>query len=152
MALAKHFELLIRDDERFEIPAKRHLGMVVFRLKGQNELTENLLKRLNSTGLMHAVPASLKDKYVIRFTVTSPRTTVEDVERDWNIIQTIANDSTPKGKERVKLKGKKVAVMLLLSMIAKQLPFRHQGTKPSFRNEPAPRKHRAEHGHDTEIH
>ena len=99
--------------------------MVVFRLKGQNELTENLLKRLNSTGsclniicqvpcgkfglnltgLMHAVPASLKDKYVIRFTVTSPRTTVEDVERDWNIIQTIANDSTPKGKERVKLKG-----------------------------------------------
>ena len=60
---------------------------------------------LNLTGLMHAVPASLKDKYVIRFTVTSPRTTVEDVERDWNIIQTIANDSTPKGKERVKLKG-----------------------------------------------
>ena len=50
MALAKHFELLIRDDERFEIPARRHLGMVVFRLKGQNELTENLLKRLNSTG------------------------------------------------------------------------------------------------------
>ena len=50
VALAKHFELLIRDDERFEIPARRHLGMVVFRLKGQNELTENLLKRLNSTG------------------------------------------------------------------------------------------------------
>ena len=50
VALAKHFELLIREDERFEIPAKRHLGMVVFRLKGQNELTENLLKRLNSTG------------------------------------------------------------------------------------------------------
>ena len=54
---------------------------------------------------MHAVPASLKDRYVIRFTVTSPRTTVEDVERDWSIIQTIANDSAPKGKERVKLKG-----------------------------------------------
>ena len=50
VALAKHFELLIREDERFEIPARRHLGMVVFRLKGPNELTENLLKRLNSTG------------------------------------------------------------------------------------------------------
>ena len=124
--MAKHFELLIREDERFEIPAKRHLGMVVFRLKGPNELTENLLKRLNSTGksskrlespeicdiydrcdtgLMHAVPASLKEKYVIRFTVTSPRTTVEDIERDWSIIQTVVNDSAPKGKERVKLKG-----------------------------------------------
>ena len=39
---------------------------------------------------MHAVPASLKGKYVIRFTVTSPRTTVADIERDWNLIRDTA--------------------------------------------------------------
>ncbi len=33
---------------RFEIPAARHMGMVVFRLKGENALTEKLLKKLNS--------------------------------------------------------------------------------------------------------
>ena len=40
---------------------------------------------------MHAVPASLKGKYVIRYTVTSPRTTLNDIGRDWEIIQGIAN-------------------------------------------------------------
>ena len=33
MRLAEEFERHVRRDPRFEIPAKRHLGMVVFRLK-----------------------------------------------------------------------------------------------------------------------
>lgn len=48
--LAQKFEALVLSDPRFEIPAKRHLGMVVFRLVGDNELTERLLKRINSNG------------------------------------------------------------------------------------------------------
>jgi hypothetical protein len=31
--MAKYFESLVRSDPSFEIPAKRHLGLVVFRLK-----------------------------------------------------------------------------------------------------------------------
>lgn len=31
--MAKYFESLVRSDPLFEIPAKRHLGLVVFRLK-----------------------------------------------------------------------------------------------------------------------
>lgn len=31
--MAKYFESLVRNDPSFEIPAKRHLGLVVFRLK-----------------------------------------------------------------------------------------------------------------------
>ena len=46
----------VRSDARFEIPAARHLGMVVFRLKGDCAMTEKLLKKLNSSGKMHAVP------------------------------------------------------------------------------------------------
>lgn len=53
--------------------------MVVFRLKGDNALTERLLKRLNARGYMHAVPACFKGVYVIRFTVTSQRTTNQDI-------------------------------------------------------------------------
>ena len=48
--LAKQFETIVREDDRFEIPADRHMGMVVFRLKGDNSLTEQLLKKLNSSG------------------------------------------------------------------------------------------------------
>ncbi|CAL1528130.1 unnamed protein product [Lymnaea stagnalis] len=64
--------------------------MVVFRIAGANELTEDLLKRLNKQGLVHMVPASLKGKYVIRFTVTSQFTTEEDIERDWRVITDMA--------------------------------------------------------------
>ena len=111
--LAQKFESLILSDDRFEIPAKRHLGMVVFRLKGEeNDSTEKLLKKLNGSGKMHAVPANLKGKYVIRFTVTSPRTTLQDIARDWNLIQGFANEIlggdpqiTTNKPTRVPLKG-----------------------------------------------
>ena len=60
---------------------------------------------------MHAVPASLKGKYVIRFTVTSPRTTVNDLARDWQLIRTCAMDIVPESQEqkarsKMSLKGK----------------------------------------------
>jgi histidine decarboxylase len=84
------FESLVKNDKRFELPAERHLGLVVFRLKGENELTEQLLKEINSSGLIHCVPASIKGKYIIRFTVTSSSTNSDDINRDWKIIQTIA--------------------------------------------------------------
>lgn len=87
--MAQKFEALVLADSRFEIPAARYLGMVVFRLVGENELTEKLLKRLNSRGNVHCVPAALKDKYVIRFTVTSQNTTSEDIINDWKEIRTV---------------------------------------------------------------
>ncbi|KAK7089752.1 hypothetical protein V1264_024951 [Littorina saxatilis] len=89
--LSKMFERFVRKDPRFEIPAERILGLVVFRLKGDNELTELLLKRLNKQGRVHMVPASLKGYYIIRFTVTSQYTTIDDIERDWTLIQTMAD-------------------------------------------------------------
>jgi histidine decarboxylase len=103
--------------------------MVVFRLKGENELTEKvieccapinlipikivdrfqLLKRLNHRGNLHAVPASLKGKYVIRFTVTSTRTTSDDIIKDWNEIRAVASDILEEFNlnidKRVPLKG-----------------------------------------------
>lgn len=90
--LAQKFEALVMGDGRYEIPAARHLGMVVFRIKGENELTEKLLKRLNHRGNMHAVPASLKGKYVIRFTITSQYTTNEDILKDWNEIRYVTSE------------------------------------------------------------
>ncbi|XP_032672244.1 histidine decarboxylase [Odontomachus brunneus] len=90
--LAQKFEALVLADARFEIPATRHLGMVAFRLRGENTLTERLLKKLNSRGRLHCVPAALHGKYVIRFTVTSTNTTNEDILRDWAEIRNTANE------------------------------------------------------------
>lgn len=64
--------------------------MVVFRIKGDNEITERLLKRLNHRGNLHCIPSSLKGKYVIRFAVTSTRTAVDDILSDWMEIKSSA--------------------------------------------------------------
>ncbi|XP_028966482.1 histidine decarboxylase [Galendromus occidentalis] len=101
--LAKYFEDLVSVDQRFEIPAKRHLGMVVFRLRGANILTEMLLKKLNSSGRIHCVPASLRGIYVIRFTVTSARTSEEDIHNDWKLIKATADTVLAGSRPRIKL-------------------------------------------------
>jgi histidine decarboxylase len=105
------FESLVKSDNRFELPAERHLGLVVFRLKGENELTEQLLKEINSGGQIHCVPASIKGKYIIRFTVTATSTNSDDINRDWNIIQQAATkilrplDSLSPQERRNKMKN-----------------------------------------------
>ncbi len=62
----------------------------MFRLKGENEKTEHLLKELNKDGRIHVVPAKVNNKYIIRFIVTSYYTTEEDIRRDWEIIKSVA--------------------------------------------------------------
>ncbi|XP_054420789.1 histidine decarboxylase isoform X2 [Pteronotus mesoamericanus] len=88
--MAKYFESLVRNDPFFEIPAKRHLGLVVFRLKGPNCLTESVLKEIAKAGHLFLIPATIQDKLIIRFTVTSQFTTRDDILRDWNLIQDAA--------------------------------------------------------------
>lgn len=88
--MAKYFESLVRNDPFFEIPAKRHLGLVVFRLKGPNCLTESVLKEIARAGQLFLIPATIQDKMIIRFTVTSQFTTKDDILRDWNLIRDAA--------------------------------------------------------------
>ncbi|CAG0919177.1 unnamed protein product [Notodromas monacha] len=143
VSLAARFEQHVKRDLRFEIPAQRHLGLVVFRLKGENELTEMLLKRVNASGQLHCVPCSIKGKYVIRFTVTSPQTTEEDIARDWGIIQTYAEEilravnTVSTEKQRVILaetrrKNANFGTSLLLANIVGQNPSSPKVVNGSF--------------------
>jgi len=50
------------------------------------------LRRLNASGAVYMVPASLHGRYVIRFTVTSHYTTDADIMRDWALISQTATD------------------------------------------------------------
>eukprot|EP00057_Strongylocentrotus_purpuratus_P006558 XP_011661032.1 PREDICTED: uncharacterized protein LOC105436783 [Strongylocentrotus purpuratus] len=90
--LGHYFEKLVLNDAAFEIPAERILGLIVFRLKGPNGLTQELLRRLNYSGKIYVVPASIKGLYVIRFTVTSTETTEDDILEDWRLIQSLARE------------------------------------------------------------
>ncbi|XP_066540804.1 histidine decarboxylase [Hoplias malabaricus] len=88
--MAKLFESLVRSDPNFQIPAERHLGLVVFCLTGGNAVTQELLRRLTQSGSMFLIPAAVGTKLIIRFSVTSQFTEPQDIRRDWDIIQSTA--------------------------------------------------------------
>ncbi|XP_071345125.1 histidine decarboxylase [Trachinotus anak] len=88
--MAKLLESHIRSDPNFEVPAQRHLGLVVFCLKGGNALTQELLRRLTRSGTMYLIPADIHTKRIIRFTVTSQFTTADDILKDWGFISKTA--------------------------------------------------------------
>uniref|UniRef100_A0A3B4TEP5 Histidine decarboxylase n=1 Tax=Seriola dumerili TaxID=41447 RepID=A0A3B4TEP5_SERDU len=89
--MAKLLESHIRRDPNFEVPAARHLGLVVFCLKGGNALTQELLRRLTRSGTMYLIPADIHTTRIIRFTVTSQFTTADDILKDWGIISKTAS-------------------------------------------------------------
>uniref|UniRef100_A0AC35U595 Aromatic-L-amino-acid decarboxylase n=1 Tax=Rhabditophanes sp. KR3021 TaxID=114890 RepID=A0AC35U595_9BILA len=88
--LAKKFEAILRNDDRFEIIGEVIMGLVCFRLKGSNEINQNLLTQLNSSGKIHMVPASLSQQFVIRFCVCQEHATDEDIEIAYTIISQTA--------------------------------------------------------------
>ncbi|XP_011920702.1 PREDICTED: histidine decarboxylase isoform X2 [Cercocebus atys] len=57
---------------------------------GPNCLTENVLKEIAKAGHLFLIPATIQDKLIIRFTVTSQFTTRDDILRDWNLIRDAA--------------------------------------------------------------
>lgn len=50
-----------------------------FRLHGSDKLNEKLLSNINASGKIHMVPASVRDKYVIRFCAVAQHATSEDI-------------------------------------------------------------------------
>ncbi|CAI4233390.1 unnamed protein product [Auanema sp. JU1783] len=84
--LAKKMEALLRADQVFEIVGDVHLGLVCFRMKGDDERNQLLLTRLNSSGRIHMVPACLNDRFVIRFCVCAENASDKDIEIAYDII------------------------------------------------------------------
>ncbi|MCP9260518.1 Aromatic-L-amino-acid decarboxylase [Dirofilaria immitis] len=73
--LAKLFENFIRTDNIFEIVGDVILGLVYFRMIVSEEMNQALLSKLNSSGRIHMVSASLNGHFVIRFCVSAEHTT-----------------------------------------------------------------------------
>ncbi|KAM9309277.1 aromatic-L-amino-acid decarboxylase [Pholidichthys leucotaenia] len=86
VALAKEFESLVRADKRFEICAEVVLGLICFRLKGSNELNEDLLKRITKSRQIHLVPCQLSGRFVLRFAICARTTESRHVQKAWQLI------------------------------------------------------------------
>ncbi|XP_078685370.1 aromatic-L-amino-acid decarboxylase-like [Branchiostoma floridae x Branchiostoma belcheri] len=99
IGLAKEFEALVRSDERFEVTAKVVMGLVCFRLKGSNELNEQLLKQVNEGRKIHLVPSQVRGTYFLRFAVCAATTESGDVTYAWDIISNLAGEVLQGGNQ-----------------------------------------------------
>ncbi|XP_061572377.1 aromatic-L-amino-acid decarboxylase [Cololabis saira] len=90
VALAKEFESLVRADKRFEVCAEVVMGLVCFRLKGSDELNENLLKRINKSREIHLVPSQLSGRYVLRLAVCARTIESRHIQEAWRHITQLA--------------------------------------------------------------
>ena len=78
--LAHEFESQIVKDERFELCAPVTLGLVCFRLKGDNQLNECLNRSINEEGAIHITPSKLGGKFILRFALSGDDPTSSDIQ------------------------------------------------------------------------
>ncbi len=97
--LAELFAELVRADERFEICAPPSLGLVCFRLPGEDADAKNreLLARLNATGEAYISHTTLplpapdgSESYVLRMAIGATMTEERHVRAAWDLISRLA--------------------------------------------------------------
>ncbi|GMI63434.1 aromatic aldehyde synthase [Hibiscus trionum] len=90
--LAKQFEALIAEDERFEIVVPRRIVLVLFRLKPKhgldgNELNRKLLDAINCSGRAFLTQGVVGGIYAIRCVVGATLTEERHMKDLWSLIQ-----------------------------------------------------------------
>ncbi|KAK5772969.1 hypothetical protein PVK06_049271 [Gossypium arboreum] len=90
IAMAKRFEALVGEDERFEIVVARKFALVCFRLKPkveEEDLNCKLVEAINSSGRAFVSHAVLSGIYVIRCAIGTTLTQQHHVDALWKLIQ-----------------------------------------------------------------
>uniref|UniRef100_A0A1B6G856 Tyrosine decarboxylase n=1 Tax=Cuerna arida TaxID=1464854 RepID=A0A1B6G856_9HEMI len=91
--LARLFENHVLKDKRFEIVNDVRMGLVCFRLRSEGDkLTADLLANINHSGKIHMIPARIKGKYIIRFSVNAQHATEKDIDYAWSVITEYATE------------------------------------------------------------
>lgn len=95
--LATLFESLVRSDDRFELVAARSLGLVCFRLRGDDSVNEALLSKINATGRAFFTHTRLphpnrpgESQFVIRAAIGAIKTEERHIRSAWELIQSTA--------------------------------------------------------------
>ncbi|XP_054743018.1 3,4-dihydroxyphenylacetaldehyde synthase 2-like [Anastrepha obliqua] len=89
--LAERFEQHMLGDQRLELVAKRAMGLVCFRVKGDNKLTTDLLQRITERKKIYMVQAAFGGRNFIRFVVCGMDPKEADVDFAWDEIETQLN-------------------------------------------------------------
>ena len=90
LRLAQVLKELVEGSPDFELAAPVPLSLVCFRHRGSNELNQQLLAAVNSTGSVFLSHAVLDGRFVLRFAIGNFMTTEADIRESWDLIARLA--------------------------------------------------------------
>nr|ADG34844.1 putative phenylacetaldehyde synthase [Vanda hybrid cultivar] len=102
--MAKHFERLVAEDERFEVVVPRRFTLVCFKLRyvGEDideeegtkcwEMNKKLLDSVNESGRAFMTHAVVCGQFVLRFALGATLTEIRHVEETWRLVQEKASE------------------------------------------------------------
>jgi len=85
--LAQQFAEWVKQDAEFELAAPAPLNLVCFRHKRGDQISQDLMDRLNRSGDLYLTHTRLNDRLTLRFCVGQTNTQARHVERAWRRIQ-----------------------------------------------------------------
>jgi aromatic-L-amino-acid decarboxylase len=88
--LGQQFASWIKENDDFELAAPAPLNLVCFRHKGGNELNEQVMEKLNSSGNIYLTHTILNGKFTLRICVGQTNTESQHVKRAWRLIRDTA--------------------------------------------------------------
>lgn len=89
--MAQEFHDKIVADKDFEVVAPLEMGLVCFRIKGDNLKTESLLAKIREDGRIHLVPGKFKDVVFLRLAIVYSETEAKHVEFAFDVIRELTN-------------------------------------------------------------
>lgn len=79
-------------DDRFEIVAPHPLNLLCLALRAGDDATASLIERANATGRVLFTRTVLDGRTVLRFSIGTKRTTLDDVRAAWELLQDLCPD------------------------------------------------------------
>jgi aromatic-L-amino-acid/L-tryptophan decarboxylase len=92
---ATRFAGLVRADDRFEIVTDPVLGLVVFRVVGDDDRTSTLMEAVNASGAAYLSHTKVEGRTALRMAVGSWQTTDADIDRTWEALLSALPDPGP---------------------------------------------------------
>jgi len=90
VALAQELARWVEADPRFELAAPTVLNLVCFRHRGGNEVNQQILDRVNTSGKLFISHTRLHDRLTLRFCIGQTNTERRHVEQAWKRISEAA--------------------------------------------------------------
>jgi aromatic-L-amino-acid/L-tryptophan decarboxylase len=91
VAMAQHFAQWVAADADYEMAAPAPLNLICFRHRGGDDLNQQILDALNSSGKLYLTHTRLQGKFTLRMSIGQSATEWRHVEQAWKLIRNTAS-------------------------------------------------------------